>query len=51
MKERTIAGVIVSLIALIGVIVASRSTDVIFITSAVGFFGICIAYAEWCERL
>jgi hypothetical protein len=36
---------------IIGSLIATRSTDGIYVACAVGFFLICIAYAEWCERL
>ncbi len=45
----TITG-IVSLL-LIGGLVATRSTDGIFVAASIGFFLICALYAVWCERL
>lgn len=50
MKERTVVGAVVILLIL-GVVVATFSTDLIFILATVLFFALCIAYAEWCERL
>jgi len=51
MKERTIISGIVGALALIGIVAVTKSTDVIFVGVSVAFFGLCIAYAEWCERL
>jgi hypothetical protein len=50
MKERTVIKSIVGLLAAV-VIVATGNTDLIYIGASVLFFAICIAYAEWCERL
>jgi hypothetical protein len=50
MKERTIVKSIVGLL-IVTVILATWNTDIIYIAAPVLFFGICIAYAEWCERL
>ena len=50
MKERIVAGVLVGLLAL-GIAIGTKSTDVVFVVVSVGFFALCIAYAEWCERL
>jgi hypothetical protein len=50
MKERAVVGAVVALLVM-GVIVATFSTDLIYIAAAVFFFALCIAYAEWCERL
>jgi hypothetical protein len=36
---------------LIGSLVATRSTDGYFVGATIGFFLVCAAYAEWCERL
>jgi hypothetical protein len=50
MKERTIVGgVVITLIFVIAV--ATKSTDIVFPAASIAFFAICIAYAEWCERL
>jgi hypothetical protein len=50
MKERKIAaGAVVLLI--VGGLAISRNTDAIFVGAGVLFFVVCIAYAEWCERL
>jgi uncharacterized membrane protein YccC len=50
MKERTIIGIIVALLAAILAVVFA-GTDALFALASIFFFGICIAYAEWCERL
>jgi hypothetical protein len=50
MKERAVVGAVVALLVM-GVIVATFSTDLIYILAMVLFFALCIAYAEWCERL
>lgn len=50
MKERTIIKSIVGLLAAL-VILGIGNTDLIYIGASLGFFGICAAYAEWCERL
>jgi hypothetical protein len=50
MKERTVIKCIVGLLAAVG-IVASGNTDLIYVGAALLFFGVCIAYATWCERL
>ena len=50
MKERTIVKCVVGL--LIGaVILLTGGTDVVYVAVGIAFFIICIAYAEWCERL
>ena len=50
MKERTLVkSVVGALIA--AVILLTQNTDVLYIAVGVLFFMICIAYAEWCERL
>ncbi len=50
MKDRSIAGVLVGILALGGAF-ATRSTDVIFVAASIAFFVLCIGYAEWCGRL
>ena len=50
MKERTIVTGVVALLAT-AMLLATRNTDVIYVIVSVLFFIICIAYAEWCERL
>jgi hypothetical protein len=50
MKERTIVTSAAALLV-IGAVLVTRNTDVIYVAVAVLFFIICIAYAEWCERL
>jgi hypothetical protein len=50
MKEKTIVGIIVGLLAL-AIAIGTKSTDLVFVAVAVGFFALCIAYVEWCGRL
>ncbi len=50
MKERTIIKCIVGLLATVFVIVIGN-TDLIYLWVTLLFFGICVAYAAWCERL
>ena len=50
MKEKTIIKCIVGLLATVAV-VATGNTDLIYVEASVLFFGICVAYAAWCERL
>ena len=50
MNERTIIKCVVALLAAV-VVLATGNTDLIYIGASVLFFVICIAYAEWCERL
>ncbi len=50
MKERTIVTGVVSLLFAVAILFTGN-TDVIFVGASVLFFIICIAYAEWCERL
>jgi hypothetical protein len=50
MKERTIIKIIVGLLAAV-LIIATGNTDLIYVGAAFLFFGVCIAYAVWCERL
>ena len=50
MKEKTIVASVVGLLIVAGALL-SKNTDVIYVGASVLFFGICIAYAEWCERL
>jgi hypothetical protein len=50
MKERTIVLSLVSLMAGAGIL-ATGNTDLIYISAALLFFVICIAYAAWCEHL
>jgi hypothetical protein len=50
MKERIIVKSVVGLLIAV-VVVATRNTDLIYVGAAVLFFAICVAYAEWCERL
>ena len=44
---------IVGLVAFlaIGTLLDAGTTDGIFVSITVGFFALCIAYAEWCARL
>jgi hypothetical protein len=50
MKERTIVMIIVALLATV-LACAFGGTDAIYVVVSLLFFGLCIAYAEWCERL
>ena len=50
MKERTIAISVVALLVAV-VVLLTKNTDVIYVVAGVLFFLVCIAYAEWCERL
>jgi hypothetical protein len=50
MKERTIVTIIVGLLAAVLACVFG-GTDGIYVIVSILFFGLCIAYAEWCERL
>jgi hypothetical protein len=49
-KERTfLTGLVAFLV--IGSLLDTGTTDGVFVAATVGFFLLCIAYAEWCERL
>jgi hypothetical protein len=50
MNERTIVKTIVALLAIVAVFVTGN-TDLIYLLASLLFFGLCVAYAEWCERL
>jgi hypothetical protein len=50
MKERTIAGCLVSLL-LLGGLFAARATDALYVAVAIGFFLLCLAYVEGCGKL
>jgi succinate-acetate transporter protein len=50
MKERTFVGGLVTFLV-IGSLLATGKTDVIFVAATLLFFLLCIAYAEGCERL
>jgi hypothetical protein len=50
MKERTIVKGVVGLLIAAAVLL-TRNTDVIYVGAGALFFIVCIAYAEWCERL
>ena len=50
MKERTIIKGVVALLASIAILFTGN-TDLIYLMAAVLLFSLCIAYAEWCERL
>jgi hypothetical protein len=50
MKERNIV-IGVTLLLAAAVILATWTTDLIYIGAGILFFIVCIAYAEWCERL
>ncbi len=51
MKERTVVGVIVAILFILVAIGLTKSTDMLFVAAALGFFAICVGYAELCERL
>jgi hypothetical protein len=49
-KGRTfLTGLVAFLV--IGSLLDTGTTDGVFVAATVGFFLLCIAYAEWCERL
>ena len=50
MKEKAIITVAVSLLGAVLVAVIG-GTDGIYVVASLLFFGLCLAYAEWCERL
>ena len=50
MKERTIIKIVAGLLAAI-LVIAFGGTDALYPVLSILFFGLCIAYAEWCERL
>jgi hypothetical protein len=50
MNERTIVKSVVGVL-IAAVVLLTKNTDVIYVGVGVLFFAICIAYAEWCERL
>jgi hypothetical protein len=50
MKERVIVKIIVALLAAV-LAVVFLGTDAAYAVAALLFFGLCIGYAEWCERL
>jgi hypothetical protein len=50
MKNRKFAAVAVGFVVVAGLFI-SRNTDALFVAAGALFFVICIAYAEWCERL
>ena len=50
MKERTIIKIVAALLGAV-VLIGIGGTDAIYPVASLLFFGLCIAYAEWCERL
>ncbi len=50
MKERTIVKSVVGLL-IVTAVLFTGNTDITYVAVGALFFGICIAYAEWCERL
>jgi hypothetical protein len=50
MNEKTVIKVIAGLLAAV-LAVALGGTDALYPVVSIAFFGLCIAYAEWCERL
>jgi hypothetical protein len=49
-KERSIVLGVVIFLIFTGLLVTG-TTDGVFLASAIGFFGLCIAYTHWCGRL
>lgn len=50
MNERTLVGSLLALMVL-GGLLSTKSMDAIFVAVSIGFFALCIAYAEGCGRL
>jgi len=50
MKKRLLGALILVLVLVAGAL-AAISRDALYVDSVIAFFVICIAYAEWCERL
>jgi hypothetical protein len=50
MNERTVVKCVVGGLASVAIL-ASGVTDLIYPLAAAYFFGLCVAYAAWCERL
>jgi len=50
MNEKVIIKIIIGLLAAV-LTIAIGGTDALYPVLAILFFGLCIAYAEWCERL
>ena len=50
MKEKIVVTIAVSVLAAVLAAVLG-GTDGIYIIASLLFFGLCVAYAEWCERL
>lgn len=50
MKERTIVGIIVGLLAFV-IALGTGNTDIIFVAVSIALFAVGIAYAEGCEKL
>ncbi|MCE0484394.1 MAG: hypothetical protein LV479_09175 [Methylacidiphilales bacterium] len=49
-KERAFVTGMVSFL-IIGSLIATGVTDGVYVAASIGFFLLCIAYAEWCARL
>ena len=49
-KDRSIVLGVVAILVFVGLLLAGQ-TDGVFIAASIGFFTLCIAYAEWCGRL
>jgi uncharacterized membrane protein len=50
MKEKIIIKIIVGLLAAV-LACALGGTDALYVVLSLLFFGVCIGYAEWCEKL
>jgi hypothetical protein len=50
MKERTLIGIIVGLLAFV-IALGTGNTDIVFVATAIAVFGVGIAYAEGCGKL
>jgi hypothetical protein len=48
-EGKFLTGLVIFLI--VGSLLDSGTTDGVYVAATVGFFSLCIAYAEWCERL
>jgi hypothetical protein len=49
-KERIVVKIVAALLAIVLAVVIG-GTDAIYVIASLLFFGLCIAYAEWCEQL
>ena len=51
MKKETTFIICLVAFLIIGTLLDTGSPDGFFMAATVGFFLLCMAYAEWCERL